>query len=177
MAGSSSGRANGKAAASTSSVVAPQLPQLASASEPSKPEQSKPRPRPRAAAKTLTGLFPGSNRCFLNAILQQHAACPVFSKFVNTAVASARSAHGVDAKGPVDRKEITLTCEALSVILGAIRDGKVVPRSDLDNLCKAIKLGGLSQQDSHEAFVKTADSVQSTLKFYAEVLSGYDCNA
>lgn len=131
--------------------------------------KARPPPR-RAALNTSTGLFAGGNRCFCNAALQQLATDPVLPKLLDQAIEFTKGLHRVDEKS-VDLKQSVNVCSALSPVVIGIRTGKPVADSAMDALCNAIKLGGLSQQDSHEAFIKIADSIPTLLKSPTEVRS------
>lgn len=98
-----------------------------------------------------------------------NATDPVLPKLLNQAIEFAK-ALPPDAKA-IDSKETARVCSALSSVINDIQAGTRVSLPDIQLLCKVIKLGGLSQQDSHEAFVKLTDSVRSVLKSAAEVHS------
>jgi hypothetical protein len=103
----------------------------------------------------------------LQRCLTQLATDPVLPKLLNQAIEFAK-ALPPDEKA-IDSKETARVCSALSSVINDIRAGTRVTLPDIQLLCQVIKLGGLSQQDSHEAFIKLTDSVRSVLKYAAEV--------
>lgn len=142
---------------------------------PAKVAQPAPAPMPaplRSSARlreyTATGLYPGENNCFLNALTQQIVTDPDMPTFLRQAAAFGATVSG-DFKS-FDRAETLALCVEFSRIVDALSKGNAVQTKDMSRLRVAMKLGGLRQEDCHEAFIKLTISCLDQLKHAANPL-------
>ena len=119
----------------------------------------------RLRVYTATGLYPGGNNCFLNALTQQIVTDPDMPAFLRQAAAFGKTVSG-DFKS-FDRADTLALCDDFSRIVDAVAKGNAVQTKDMSRLRIAMKLEGLRQEDCHEAYIKLTISPWDQLKHTA----------